>query len=408
MKTLYLDCGMGAAGDMLTAALFELVPDKEEFVDKLNHVGIPGVEFICETSVKCGIKGTHITVKAGGEEESEVLHSHENGQHLHHDHVHSHDEEHTHHHSSMHAIEHIVENLNASEKVKNDIIAVYSIIAQAEIHVHGVTVSQIHFHEVGTMDAVADITAVCMLMEYLSPENVVVSPVNTGSGQVKCARGILPVPAPATAYILQGIPFYSGEIKSELCTPTGAALFKYFASDFGNMPVMKVSAIGYGMGKKDFESANCVRALLGEADKESDTIVELVCNLDDMTAEAIGFAQERFFAAGAVEVYTTPVQMKKSRPGTLLTVMCCEKNKDEIIRLIFRHTTTLGVREHISRRYTLSRSFDSVITEYGQVRKKISSGFGVTREKYEFEDLAHIARENNMSLADVKKMCGLR
>lgn len=242
----------------------------------------------------------------------------------------------------------------------------------------------------------------------LSPENVVVSPVNTGSGQVKCAHGILPVPAPATAYILQGIPFYSGEIKSELCTPTGAALLKYFASDFGNMPVMKVSAIGYGMGKKDFESANCVRALLGEADKESDKIVELVCNLDDMTAEAIGFAQERFFAAGAVEVYTTPVQMKKSRPGTLLTVMCCEKNKDEIIRLIFRHTTTLGVREHISRRYTLSRSFDSVMTEYGQVRKKISSGFGVTREKYEFEDLAHIARENNMSLADVKKMCGLR
>ena len=301
----------------------------------------------------------------------------------------------------MHEIEEIVEGLPLSGKVKGDILAVYSLIAEAESHAHGVPVTQIHFHEVGTMDAVADVTAVSMLMERLSPEQVVVSPVHVGSGHVRCAHGILPVPAPATAYLLRDVPIYGGGIKSELCTPTGAALLVHFASRFGDMPVMKTSAIGYGMGKKDFTAANCVRALLGETEDTGDTIAELCCNLDDMTPEAVGFAEERFFAAGALEVYTIPVQMKKSRPGILLSVMCREKDRDEMVRLIFRHTTTLGVREHISRRYTLSRTIRTIPTQYGDVRVKRSEGYGVTREKLEFEDIARIAREEDKSLADV-------
>ena len=392
MKTLYLDCGMGAAGDMLTAALLELLPDRDEFVSLLNSLGIPEVTFSCETAVKCGIQGTHVTVRIHDEEESEEPSPcHKPSSHAHHEH----------HHSSMHDIEHIVADLPVSDKVKKDVLAVYSLIAEAESHVHGVPVTQIHFHEVGMMDAVADVTAVCMLMERLSPGQVVVSPVHVGSGQIKSAHGILPVPAPATAYILQDVPIYGGKINGELCTPTGAALLKHFASRFGDMPVMRTAAAGYGMGKKDFEAANCVRALLGETEDAGDTIVEFFCNLDDMTAEALGFAQEQLLSAGAVDVYTVPIQMKKSRPGILLAVMCREKDRDLILRLIFKHTTTLGVRENISRRYTLSRTTETVPTEFGKVRKKVSSGYDVVREKYEYEDLARIAMENGMSLGEV-------
>ena len=394
MKTLYIDCGMGAAGDMLTAALLELIPKKESFINKLNNLGIPGVTISCEETSKCGIKGTHVTVKIDGAEESEDMHEH---------HGHEHHHEH-HHHSSMHDIEHIVHGLNVSEKVKSDIINVYGLIAEAESHAHGVPVTEIHFHEVGTMDAIIDVASVCMLFDYLSPEQIIVSPVHVGSGSVKCAHGVLPVPAPATAYILRDVPIYGGEINSELCTPTGAALLKYFATSFGNMPVMKTSAIGYGMGKKDFIRANLVRVMLGETEDLSDEVLVLSCNLDDMTAEAIGFAEEQLFEAGALEVFTVPAQMKKSRPGTLLTVICNEKDKDSMIHLLFKHTSTLGIRESINKRYTLKRSIETVSTELGKIHKKVSSGYGVTKEKYEYDDLTHKAKEHNMSIEDVLKV----
>ena len=219
---------------------------------------------------------------------------------------------------------------NGSERIRKDILAVFGMIAEAESHVHGVPVTEIHFHEVGTMDAVADIAAVCILMDRLAPDQVVVSPVHVGSGQVKCAHGILPVPAPATAFILKDVPIYGGEILGELCTPTGAALLKYFASRFGAMPVMRTAAIGYGMGKKDFPAANCVRALFGETEQTGDIVAELSCNVDDMTAEEAGYAMEALFAAGALEVYTTPAGMKKSRPGLILHVMCRQDKKDEM------------------------------------------------------------------------------
>lgn len=398
-KTLYLDCGMGAAGDMLTAALLELLPNREAFTAELNALSIPSVTFTTETVQKCGITGTHMTVKVNGEEESENMHAHA------HEHMHTSEQishhHHHHHHSGMHEISHIIDDLPVSNQVKADVRAVYALIAEAESHVHNKPVTEIHFHEVGTMDAVADITAVCLLMERLAPEQVVVSPIHVGSGQVKCAHGILPVPAPATAYILRGVPIYGGSIQGELCTPTGAALLRHFATRFGDMPVMKTTAIGYGMGKKDFEAANCVRALLGETEDAGDFITMLECNLDDMSAEAVGFAQERLFAAGALDVYTMAAQMKKSRPGVVLYVMCRSEEKQKMVSLLFRHTTTLGVREQTYRRYTLSRTVDTVQTAYGKVRRKLSSGYGVSREKYEYEDVARIAREQGMSFAEI-------
>ena len=417
MKILYLDCGMGAAGDMLSAALLELIPDQDRFIEDVNKIGIPGVCIETEKTEKCGIKGTHVHVKVNGceeiskdsddEEHDITLNADSNDErHGEDDHNHEHsDDDHHHSHRHMHDIEETVKHLDISDKVKADVINVYKIIAAAESSVHGMPVSEVHFHEIGAMDAIADITMVCMLMDMISPEKVIVSPIHVGSGHVHCAHGVLPVPAPATALILKDVPIYGGEIKGELCTPTGAALLKYFADEFGDMPVMRSSAIGYGLGQKDFERANLVRSILGEADAHSENkIVELSCNVDDMTAEKIGFAMERFYEAGAVEVYTIPVGMKKSRPGQLITVMCHEADREKMIRAVFKYTSTIGIRENISKRYTLDRQMTDEDTPVGKIRKKISTGYGITREKYEYEDIAKAAVERGTSISEIERI----
>ena len=425
MKTLYLECNMGAAGDMLTAALLELHPDPQGFVERMNRLGLPGVVFAAQPAVKCGITGTQVSVTVGGEEEEShdvPLHSHvhETAQdeahpghahdHVHehiHDHEHSHGHEHGHghhHHAGMGDIRHILSHLDIPQPVRQDAEAVYQLIAQAESHAHGRPVEEIHFHEVGTLDAVTDVVAVCWLLHDLAPEQIVASPVHVGCGQVRCAHGILPVPAPATAYILQGVPTYGGSVQGELCTPTGAALLKHFVQRFGSSPVMRVEKTGYGMGKKDFEAANCVRAMLGQTQEESTAIAQLACNLDDMTPEALGFAQERLWEAGALDVTTAPIGMKKNRPGVQLTCLCRLEDREKLMSVLFAHTTTLGVRESLCTRYTLARSQRTVETEHGPVRVKEARGWGVTREKPEYEDVAKIAREQGLTLDQVKEL----
>ena len=416
MKTLYLDCSMGAAGDMLTAALLELLPDPDAFIGKLNGIGIPHVTFSRESAVKCGITGTHVSVKVDGVEEGEEAHDHHHDhehdhphEHMHdhdHDHEHHHDHAHGHHHhSSLGDIREIISGLSVSKTVKANAAAVYESIAEAESHAHGRPVTEIHFHEVGSLDAVADVTAVCLLMEALSPDEVVVSPVHVGSGTVRCAHGILPVPAPATAYLLRDVPIYGGEITGELCTPTGAALLRHFASRFGAMPEMRVRSIGYGMGKKDFAAANCVRAMLGEAEENAtDLMYELSANVDDMTAEQIGYAMERLFEAGAVEVYTVPVGMKKSRPGTLIRAICSGERKEDVLKAFFTHTSTIGIRETETMRYVLKRSVETFETSLGPVRVKRSEGYGVFKEKTEYEDLARVANSCGVSLPEAEEL----
>ena len=416
MKTLYLECGMGAAGDMLTAALLELIPDKQAFIDKMNALGLPGVQVEAEKAVKCGITGTHMKVTVHGEEEeSEDVHEHHHHDHdhehdHHHEHEHHHDHEdghdpghHHHHHASVADIEGLIDKLEVSGKVKADAKAVYALIAEAESQVHGHPVNEIHFHEVGTMDAVADVVGVCILMEEIGAEKIVASPVHVGSGHVHCMHGILPVPAPATALILNGIPTYGGQVQGELCTPTGAALLKHFASSFGDRPVMTTEAIGYGMGKKDFERANCLRAFLGESEGAREQIAKLECNLDDMTGEDIGFAMEQLFKAGAKDVYTQAIGMKKSRPGVLLSVICLPDDADRLAAVMMKHTTTLGIRRQDMSRYVLERSIETVQTPYGPVRVKTASGMGVQRRKAEYDNLASLAEKLNAPLESIRK-----
>ena len=383
MRTLYLDCSMGCAGDMLTAALLELHPDKDDFLRRMNAALGGKAVLSASPDSKCGLRGTHVTVLINGDEEGEATRHH-------------------HEHTSISEILSFIDSVPLEVKVREDAKKVYSLIAEAESRVHGHPIENVHFHEVGSLDALADVLSVCALMHELAPERILASEVNVGSGTVRCAHGILPVPAPATELILRGVPIYSGKIKSELCTPTGAALLKYFVWKFGAMPTMQIENAGCGTGKKDFECANVVRAFIGETTDEGDRIIELACNLDDMTPEELSFAMEELFTLGALDVYFTSIGMKKSRPGVKLTCMCRERQREQMLECIFKHTTTLGVREYVCKRYELGRSEKTVRTQDGEVRVKTSSGYGAVREKAEYEDLAALARKSGKTIAQIR------
>ena len=466
MKTLYIECNMGAAGDMLMAALLELHPQPEAFLQTLNALGIPGVCVAREAAIKCGITGTHVSVRIAGHEEHshDVTYGHDHAQahehgrphdgkrrmhthddahaheHAHdddptHDHHHAHDDAHEHAHGSAHDHAHPHEHVHAQDhhhappheqaphshaglsdiagligalpvsgQVKADALAVYALIAEAESHAHGKPVDAVHFHEVGAMDAVADIVGVCMLLEIIAPQQIAVSPVHVGEGFVRCAHGVLPVPAPATAHILRGVPTYGGDIRGELCTPTGAALLKHFAHAFGPRPLMTTQAIGYGMGKKDFPAANCVRVFLGDTEQRGDDIAELSCNLDDITGEALGFALDTLMDGGALDAYATPIYMKKNRPAYLLTCLCRPEDEQAMAALMLRHTTTFGVRSSRRSRFTLTREVHTQPTPYGDVRVKTGTGYGAAKRKIEYDDAARLARLHGIPLADILRV----
>ncbi len=506
MRQLYFECNMGAAGDMLMGALYDVCPDKEGFLARMESLGLPGVHIHAKRTAKSGISGIRMEVHVHGEVEESMdvqvgheyedgrehghSHSHEDGceqehDHFHehehgHDHDHSaadneqshddhhhdqenghihshdhpHDHEHSHEHGHDHEHSHSHNNLasicewigraNVSDKVKADALGVFSLIADAEASVHGTTPDNVHFHEVGTLDALADILGCCLLMEMIAPDRAACSPIHVGSGFVRCAHGVLPVPAPATANILRGVPVYSGEIRGELCTPTGAALLKHFSAGFGPMPAMTLEGTGYGFGKKEFPVLNCVRVMVGQVsgaadgskteaaganDGQSDaaasgsvdgqagssaigqsngrvsgspvTVAELRCNLDDMTGEALGVALETLMENGALDVFFTPIQMKKNRPGVMLTCLCKPETRDSLAALMLKHTTTLGVRASICDRMVLNWSIADRETQYGTIRVKESAGYGVTRVKPEFEDVQAAARKAGVSFLEV-------
>ena len=471
MRAIYLDLGMGAAGDMLTAALLELLAPQERsaFVGELNHLGIPGVHTYAERVTRAGVVGTRVHVLVGGQEEGGQagdhthigashgdapglgyphghdhdrnhgqsfgddddhghIHEHEHGhgcgnalddepEHAHEqslgdDHGHGHDHDHGHGHVHLADIERLLAGLSLPYRVREDALAVYASIAQAESNVHGEPVGLVHFHEVGALDAVADVVAVCLLMDRLGAEAVIASPIHVGSGTVKCAHGVMPVPAPATALLLQGLPIYGGQVQGELCTPTGAALLRRFVTSFGEMPVMRVAATGYGMGARDFGRLNCVRAFLGDVDEPAlqtpgaagsrDEVTELACNVDDMSAEDLAFACEQLLAAGALDAWCCAIVMKKGRPATQVCALADDAHLQAVRAALLAHTSTLGVRETRARRCVLDRRVETLDTSLGPVRVKVSEGWGAARAKPEFDDLARIARERDLPLAEVR------
>ena len=416
MKRLFLDCQMGIAGDMLTATLLGLVDNPQTWINLLNQIGIPDVTYSLISKEDKGVKGYRVVVTINGIEESEnhkgspndQYHgdhhnsNHHNDHHHHGTHhkydkyneihtygEHAHSEEHIHG-RGLQEVTNIINSLSISDVCKKNAIHVYHLVAQAEAKVHKSTVTQIHFHELG--------------IEELKFNEIIISPIHVGTGTVHCAHGELPVPAPATMELLAGIPIYADyQIKGELCTPTGAALAQYFGTSYSNMPVMTPAKVSYGFGTKQFERPNCIRAFVELLHDSEDTIIELSCNLDDMTPEEIGYAVEQLVLSSALDVFTTPIMMKKQRPGTMLTVLCKVDDIDNLRDLIFKHTTSLGIRYHRCDRYILNRSTGDIDWEGHTIAFKKSYGFGVVKHKYEYDSLAAIAKCNDMSLLDLKR-----
>lgn len=427
MKTLYIECKMGAAGDMLMSALFELLSDEEkpEFINTINRLFGSDIQIDVENKITCGICGSHIHVKVMGIEENtfdNTLHE-SNKNHVHiqetnNNHHHNYNHHHTHY--SYESVKHIIENLDIDDTVKHNALSIYEIIGNAEAKVHNTSLENIHFHEVGSLDAMVDIVGCCILIAYLNPDKIICSPIHVGNGTIRCAHGILPVPAPATAEILQQIPYYTGAIDTELCTPTGAAILKHFVDEFCDMPTMNIEKIGYGIGNKEFDIANAVRIFYGKladtninsarqisSDCENyllDHILEISCNLDDMTGEDLGYAMEVLLDAGALDVFFQPIYMKKNRPGILLKCFCEKSKKDLFTDLFFRHTTTRGVRYMEYDRTKLSSSFEEIQTSASSVRNKISTGKEIRKSKLEFDDLKKIAKALDISLEEAKKL----
>jgi len=403
MKILYLQCNMGAAGDMLTASLASLLPNPNAYLDTVNGMGLEGVKTTLVRSASKGMAGLHAHVVINGVEEETLL-AHPPIHHAEEDHPHHHH----HSHSSLADVLLIIDKLRVPEGVRKDAAAVYQRIAEAEASAHGAAPGENHFHEVGMKDAISDIVSVCHLIRMLGAEKIVCSPVCVGSGLTYTSHGFLPIPTPATAKLLEGIPSYGSKFPGELCTPTGAALIAYFADEFGAMPAMTPIATGCGIGAKEFPEPNCLRSLLGESsekgDAVTDDVAELSANIDDMTAEDLSFARDILLENGALDAWLTPIIMKKGRAATMLSCLCHAEDLDRIQTLFFRHTSTLGIRFEVRHRVMLKRSFSEVPTPAGTIHLKQASGMGVSRAKPEFDDLAAAARRLGISLREVREL----
>ncbi|MGN0521262.1 MAG: nickel pincer cofactor biosynthesis protein LarC [Eubacterium sp.] len=387
MKLLYFECNMGAAGDMIISALSQLFDNKENLLNEINAIGLPGITVDFENKQSLGINGIHTKILYNGKEENEFSQNNQHNYNIGIDYICS-----------------IIDNLNVSAKVKDDAKSIYRLIADAEADVHKCDVSAVHFHELGMMDAVADVVICSYLINKINPERICASPINTGSGQVKCCHGMMPVPAPATAVLLEGIPSYSNGIKGELCTPTGAAVLTYFVNEFCDRPISSYIKTGYGMGTKEFDEAlNCIRVFFSDYDKD-ENVTLLSCNIDDISAEDLSFACELILKNGALDVWQTPVAMKKSRLAAVLNVLCLNNDKEKFINLIFKNTSTIGIRESEYLRHTLSRREDIIKTDYGDIPVKISEGRGVCKIKPEFEALKKLALENDIPIENLRQI----
>ena len=386
MRILYLECRLGVAGDMIQGALAGLLEDPSELSEMISRAGIPDVEVNVLQAVRRGITGTRVKVLAKGEEETQ-------GRSFCH---------HCHGHRKLDEVLGIIDSLSASDFVKSHSKEIYAEIAEAEARVHGRPVGEIHFHEVGMLDAIADVVGTCLLIERLAPDRIVASPVRTGFGTVECAHGTIPVPAPATAILLEGVLAFSGDQEGELATPTGVAIVRHFAESFGGMPQLASEGVGCGFGSRE-GSTNMVRAFIGEQGGTLPTVIQIECNIDDMTPEDLGPVIDLLMAQGARDAYIAQVVMKKGRPGYLLTCVCRPGDADAMARLILERTSTIGVRMHEYRRYQMESSIVKVHTEFGDVRVKVSEGYGIRKWKAEHDDLVRLAEENGVPVEAVRR-----
>jgi hypothetical protein len=449
MRIGYLECFSGISDDMFLGALVDAGLSPEVLKQTVAALGV-GAEIEISRVVRSGISATKVDVMAAGEKElpreeywEQHGHSHaheqEHGnahaqgheqghreayQHDHHAHSHRHSEQyvepakhaHEHHHGrGLKEIREIIGRAAIDERAKRTAIAIFEALGAAEAKVHNTTPEKVHFHEVGAVDALVDIVGAAVGAQALGVDEWVCSPLNVGGGTVTCAHGTFPVPAPATVELLKHAPVYASDIQKELVTPTGAAIVNILATRFAAFPPMKIAATGYGAGTRDFPAhPNVLRLTIGEAiEKEAaaprESIVVLEANVDDLNPQVFGYVMERLLAEGALDAFGTPVQMKKNRPGMLLTVLAKPEDSEKLAKLIFRETTTLGVRMREERRAALGRRWESVETEWGPVRMKVANLNGtVANYAPEYEDCRRIAEERGVPLKTVMQEAARR
>lgn len=428
MRIAYLECFSGISGDMFLGALVDAGVPAHLLQETASRLGL-GAKLEISRVVRSGISATKVDVWVDGEKDlpreeywakqelqqvshnSHHEHAHQHAHSHHHDHS-AHDakpgapHEHSHQHRQLAEIRRIISAASISDSAKKTAIGIFEALGAAESKIHDVPIEQIHFHEVGAVDAVVDIVCAAVGAEALGVEEIVCSPLNVGSGTVKCAHGTFPVPAPATVELLKDAPVYSSGVPAELVTPTGAAIVKTLARRFGAFPQMTVEKSAYGAGSRDFPGyPNVARLVIGEVTASktaSETIAVLEANLDDLNPQVFGYVMDRLLEEGALDVFGVPVQMKKSRPGILLTVLCNAEKAGALMQLIFAETTTLGVRQREEMRQTLARRWENVRTPWGDVRIKIASMNGtVTNYAPEFEDCRRLAAEHHVPLKTI-------
>ncbi|MGI4787366.1 MAG: nickel pincer cofactor biosynthesis protein LarC [Janthinobacterium lividum] len=385
MKIAYFDCFSGVSGDMTLGALLACGADEAEFRRQLAGLKVPGYELVIQRVTREGITATDVDVKLMEQDRG-------HGRHL-------------------LDIASLLDASTLSAGVRQNALAIFTRLADVEAKIHGTTREEIHFHEVGAVDAIVDIVGSCLLLEMLGVERVVPSSLPCGYGTIKCMHGIMPVPAPATLELLSGFPVHSVDIRGELVTPTGAALLTTLGdpATAGKMPSMRILSSGFGAGKKQFvpDMPNLLRVIIGETaeevtDKTPQMISVLETNLDDQNPESFDLLMERAFGAGALDVFFTPIQMKKNRPATLVTVLCPTDKVDTLASVLFRETGTFGVRIREQSRLTLARSWRTVSTQYGDIRLKVGTWQGgeITASP-EYEDCKRAAVEHNVPLSRV-------
>lgn len=436
MRIAYLECFSGISGDMFLGALVDAGVPWRLLEDTVAALGL-GATLESSRLLRSGISATKVDVWVEGEKDmpreeywaqktaerpspsgAEHVHGGEDHHHAGHRHVHPHSQSHehaeavasphTHAHRGLWEIRKVISDAKISDSAKRTAISIFEALGAAESKIHDVPVEQIHFHEVGAVDAMVDIVCAAVGAEALGVEEFVCSALNVGGGTVRCAHGTFPVPAPATVELLKHAPVYSSGVEAELVTPTGAAIVKTLVRRFAAFPQMKIEKTGYGAGSRDFEQhPNLLRLVIGEATTShqltnSETISVLEANLDDLNPQVFGYVLDRLLEEGALDVFSLPVQMKKNRPGTLLTVLCKSEDAGKLTQLIFAETTTLGVRQRDEVRQTLARRWENVRTPWGEVRIKIASMNGtVTNYAPEYEDCRRIALEHHVPLKTV-------
>ncbi|MGI8996984.1 MAG: nickel pincer cofactor biosynthesis protein LarC [Pyrinomonadaceae bacterium] len=378
MKTLYFDCFAGASGDMILGALISAGVDARLLIEQLSRLNVEGFEISFETVDRSGISATRAHVQARDERQ----------------------------HRHLSDILKIIEASSLTESVKEHAAKIFTRLGEAEARVHNVALEQIHFHEVGALDAIVDVVGACIGFELLGVEKFMASPLHVGSGTVEMAHGRFPVPPPAVVELLRDAPIYATDIKGELMTPTGAAIISSVCEDFGPLPALRVARTGYGAGAREYENfPNVLRVFIGESAAANETEKALVVetNIDDCSPQLIGHVMERALAAGALDCYFTPVQMKKNRPGVLVTILCRPPDRETMFELLFSETTTIGVRCYEVERRTLDRVFVSVQTSFGAVSIKVARLNGrVVNATPEFEECRAAALRAGVPLREVE------